>query len=289
MAGVLLAAPAKLNLYLHIHGQRVDGYHLMESLVVFTELADELRIDAADGLSLHVEGEFAADAGDANTNLVMKAARALQAHAGVAQGAALHLTKNIPVGAGLGGGSADAAAALRGLNTLWNLNLDSVTLQGLAATLGADVPMCLVGQQALARGIGDQLELLAHPLPAMHALLVHPRVPLLTKDVYAAYASGAPAKAHGWQPAKYDAASFIASLQPTRNHLQPAAIGVNPLVAEVLLALETVQPAADLVRMSGSGACCMTLYRHPEEAKAALRQITRENPEWWAVLTSVRA
>lgn len=288
MGQLTLHAPAKLNLYLHITGKRPDGYHLMESLVVFTELADELRIEAADALSLSVDGEFANASGNHSDNLVIKAALALQAYAGVKHGAKLHLTKRIPVGAGLGGGSADAAAALRGLNQLWQLQLNMIELQAIATTIGADVPMCIVGESAIARGIGDQLELLPYALPVFHALLVHPHVPLLTKDVYAAYAHSTPVNAHPWQPAPYDAASFIASLLGTRNHLQPAAIAVNPLVAEVLLALDTLAPAADLVRLTGSGACCFALYRYPEEAESAKRQLMRDYPDWFVALTAIQ-
>ncbi|MBX9726730.1 MAG: 4-(cytidine 5'-diphospho)-2-C-methyl-D-erythritol kinase [Rickettsiales bacterium] len=283
-----LHAPAKLNLYLHITGKRPDGYHLMESLVVFTELADVLRIEACDALSLSVDGEFAHASGNQADNLVIKAARALQAHAGVKHGAKLHLTKRIPVGAGLGGGSADAAAALRGLNQLWQLQRNMIELQAIAATIGADVPMCVVGESAIARGIGDQLELLPYALPVFYALLVHPNVPLLTKDVYAAFAHRTATHGDPWQPAPYDAASFIASLLGTRNHLQPAAIGVNPLVAEVLLALDTVSPAADLVRLTGSGACCFALYRHREEAQSAKRRLTRDYPDWFVALTATQ-
>lgn len=287
MEALTLRAPAKLNLYLHITGKRADGYHLMESLVVFTERADALRIEASAGLSLSVDGTFADASGALDGNLVIKAALALQAHTGCKRGAKFTLTKNIPVGAGLGGGSADAAAALHGLNQLWQLRLDMIELQTIAATLGADVPMCLMGEPAIARGIGDQLELLPHPLPPMHVLLVHPRVVLLTKDVYAAFTQRTEANSQPWQPARYDAASFMASLQGTRNHLQPAAITVNPVVAEVLMALETLQPAADLVRMTGSGACCFALYRHRAEAEAAKRQLTRHYPDWLVALTAI--
>jgi 4-diphosphocytidyl-2-C-methyl-D-erythritol kinase len=285
MSVTTLRAAAKLNLYLHILDKRADGYHSIESLVVFTQLADELTISPGEGLTLSVDGEFAGHAGAEGDNLVLKAARALQAHAGITHGAALRLTKHIPVGAGLGGGSADAAAALRGLNRFWWINLSPKELRMIAVTLGADVAMCLDSVPATARGIGEELTPVLKPLPALHALLVHPRAPLLTKDVYGAFAPGDAAA-----PWNEDfGADFIQSLKPTRNHLQRAAIAVDGHVAEVLLALETLQPAAELVRMTGSGACCFALYRDEAQAQRAAKQLAAHYPNWWVKLTAITA
>lgn len=282
-----LRASAKLNLYLHLTAKRDDGYHELDSLVVFTELADELSVAPADALSLTVSGEFAGSAGQVDTNLVLRAARALAAKAPTKLGAAITLTKNIPVGAGLGGGSADAAATLRGLNQFWNLGLSQQDLRYIGKTIGADVAMCLDSMPAIARGIGDELTPVLPPPPAMHALLVHPRVPLLTKDVYAAARLGDPA-VEWTAPKTGDAATFIASLSETRNHLQRPAIACNSLVAQVLLALETLQPAPDFVRMSGSGACCFALYADGEVAKRAHDNLVHQHPEWWVALTRVK-
>lgn len=285
-----LRAPAKLNLFLHIEGRLANGYHAVESLVAFTELADTLRIAAADTLSLESDGAFADAAGAAENNLVLKAARALQAHTGYGGGAKLSLTKNIPVGAGLGGGSADAAAALHGLNHGWGLNLSLAELQALALPLGADVPMCLAGVPAFARGIGEVLTPLAAPLPPLSVLLVHPRVPLLTAEVYAAFARLPPPRAARWPGDSIaEAAELLAALRRTRNHLQPAAIAVSPHVAEVLLALETLHPAPDLVRMTGSGACCFALYADAAHATAAHAQMLRDYPAWWVCLSAFSA
>lgn len=286
MPATVLEAPAKLNLYLYLTGKRDDGYHLLESLVVFTELADTLEIEASDALSLQVQGEFADSSGSVDDNLVLRAARALAAKAGVNQGARLTLTKNIPVGAGLGGGSADAAAALRGLNRFWELNISQQDLQWIATTLGADVAMCLDSMPAIARGVGDTLTPLLPPPPKLHVLLVHPRVPLLTKDVYKASRLGDPAPE--WKPKSMKPKDFILSLRETRNHLQRPAIAVDSRVAEVLLALETLQPPPDLVRMSGSGACCFGLYIDKKAAKLAHDRITRQQPHWWSALTALR-
>jgi 4-diphosphocytidyl-2-C-methyl-D-erythritol kinase len=285
MAAIALRARAKLNLYLHILSRRADGYHTMESLVAFTDLADVLTIAPADSVTLIVEGEFADQSGNHEENLVIKAARALQEKTSVQSGARLTLTKNIPVGAGLGGGSADAAAALRGLNRFWELNLSQRELRELAASLGADVPMCLDSVPSIARGIGEELTPLLQPLPQLYAVLVHPRTPLLTKDVYAAFEQSA--QAFSWSAHFTDAASFVASLNPTRNQLQQAAIRVDSNVAEVLLALETLQPAPDLVRMTGSGACCFALYSNKAQAEKATHEIKRHYPDWWVHCTSI--
>lgn len=285
MSATTLRAPAKLNLYLHILEQRADGYHSIESLVVFTQLADELTITPGNGLTLSVDGEFAEQAGVDDANLVLRAARALQASAGINHGAQLRLTKHIPVGAGLGGGSADAAAALRGLNRFWWLNLSQRELRALAVTLGADVAMCLDSVPAVARGIGEELTPVLQPLPALYAVLVHPRTPLLTKDVYAAFTLGE--TANPWSD--NFSGDFIDSLKSTRNHLQRAAIAVDGNVAEVLLALETLQPVPDLVRMTGSGACCFALYRDEAQAQRVAKQLAGHYPNWWVKLTAITA
>ncbi|MES2983831.1 MAG: 4-(cytidine 5'-diphospho)-2-C-methyl-D-erythritol kinase [Pseudomonadota bacterium] len=280
MQGVTLRAAGKLNLFLHITGRRADGYHLLESLVVFTTLADVLRITPSPALSLSVSGEFSGAAGAGEGNLVLKAAQALRAHTGCSAGAALALEKNIPVGAGLGGGSADAAAALRGLNDFWQLGLSMTALQALAIPLGADVAMCLAATPTLARGIGEQLTPLAHPLPPLHAVLIHTRTPLLTKDVYAAFTPESSWVAWESQPWA-SALQFTDALRGTRNHLQRAAIAVDAQVAQVLLALETVQPAPQLVRMTGSGACCLALYADAGHAARAARGLAQTHPNWW--------
>lgn len=262
------AAPAKINLTLHILGRRADGYHEIESLVAFTELADQLGVEPADTLSLKVSGEFAVEAGEAESNLVMKAARKLQKAGNTSKGAAITLQKHIPVGAGLGGGSSDAATALRLLNDLWDLKFSGAQLHEIARTLGADVPMFLVGRPLIARGIGDKIELLEKPLPYTHAVLVHPRKVLATAGVYAAYT---PSQVSG-----------------ERNDLQRAAISVMPEVAEVLLALETALPKAALVRMSGSGACCYALYARAEDAAACAQAMRGQYLHWWVAGTTIQ-
>lgn len=281
-----VTAPAKLNLFLHILGRRADGYHQMESLVAFAALADQLTIEESDALSLAVEGEFATQAGAGEGNLVLRAAQALRAHAGVMRGARLTLMKHIPVGAGLGGGSADAAAALRGLNQFWKLGVGEVALHAIAATLGADVPMCLASTPALAHGIGTELTPLPHGMPPLYALLVYPRAALLTKDVYTAFTLAPPVPA--WQPpVGADAAAWLAALEGTANHLQAAALALSQPVAAVLQALNALRPKASLVRMTGSGACCFALYANEAMAEEAAYALKAEHPEWWITATNI--
>lgn len=269
-------AAAKLNLTLHITGKRADGYHMLESLVAFTDVADVLGVAPADVLTLQVHGPFAAACGDGTDNLVMRAAQALQRAVGITDGAAITLEKHIPIGAGLGGGSADAAACLHLLNAFWKLQLGEAALHDIAITLGADVAMCLHSRALVARGVGDLLSPLAAPLPALHAVLVYPNKALATADVYRAYRHDA-SRSH---PAVED---YMAG----RNDLQPAAIGLLAEVAQVLLALETALPKPVVARMSGSGACCFALYDSPAAAQQAQARLSTQHPDWWVRATAV--
>ena len=277
-------APAKVNLSLRILGRRADGYHLLESLTTFAELGDEISVAPADRLTLTVDGEFAAAAGGGKGNLVLKAAQLLQERTGCAQGATICLTKHVPVGAGLGGGSADAAMALHLLNELWTLNVSRDTLIGWAPELGADVAMCLAARPVFACGIGEILTPLPSPLPAFHAVLVHPRTPLLTADVYRALQVVAqPSRLPA--PGALNPAQWLAYMRAQGNDLEPAAMQVSPDVPKVLHALQQLTPAASLVRMTGSGACCFALYPTPDAATQAAAHIRAQHPHWWVVAT----
>lgn len=287
------AAPAKLNLALHLTGRRADGYHELASLMAFTSLADGIHVESAPELSLQVSGPFAHEAGPGEGNLVLKAARLLQQESGTAQGARIALEKNIPVGGGLGGGSSDAAAALVLLNQLWQLGLSDARLHALAPQLGADVAVCLAPSAYLARGIGEVLESLP-TLPLAHAVLVHPRKPLLTKDVYAATGALSP-EGEGLVQAVAllrdgaNAETFYTHLaQATRNDLQRPAIACMPEVAEILLALETAPQRPLLVRMTGSGACCFALYAHEKSAEAVAAALRSSYPRWWVATAQLR-
>lgn len=268
-------APAKVNLWLNVVGRRADGYHLLDTLVAFTDLADEIEVAPASDLSLEIVGPGASALdGDAD-NLVLKAARLLAGRAGVAPRAALWLTKRIPVAAGLGGGSADAAATLRALVDLWRVAMPQEELFDLAATLGADVPMCLAGRPALATGIGERLAPVPK-LPACAILLVNPRVALATPDVFRArkgeFTTALPV-GDGWP----DLEAFTADLARRGNDLTKAAISVRPEVADVLDHLQQSDRIA-YASMSGSGATCFGLYPSLDAAERAASKLP---DAWW--------
>ena len=268
-------APAKVNLWLNVVGRRADGYHLLDSLVAFVDLADRLEAHPSDGLSLEVDGPLAgALAGEAD-NLVLRAARRLADRAGVAPKAALRLAKHVPVAAGLGGGSADAAAALHELVDLWRAALPQDELFDLAASLGADVPMCLAGRPALVSGVGERLAP-APALPACAILLVNPRVPLATRDVFTA-------RRTPFRPARpvdrpwRDLAGLVIALAERGNDLTAAAVSLAPEVGQVLDALRRSE-AVRYAAMSGSGATCFALY---DTLEAAQRTAATLPPAWW--------
>jgi 4-diphosphocytidyl-2-C-methyl-D-erythritol kinase len=269
-------APAKVNLFLHVLGRRPDGYHLLDSLAVFPEVGDTLRAELAEVLALTVEGPFAGELASEPDNLVLRAARALAAEAGVTLGARLVLTKHLPVASGIGGGSADAAAALRLLCRLWRIEPGPGVLARLTGRLGADVPVCLAGRASRMGGVGEQLEP-APALPACGIALVNPGVALATADVFRARTGTWSARAE--LPAAWrDARQMAEDLGRQRNDLQPAAIALRPAIGEVLLALEAA-PECLLARMSGSGATCFGLFA---DAAAASRGASRlQRPGWW--------
>lgn len=268
-------ARAKVNLWLNVVGRRADGYHLLDSLVAFTGLADRLEVEPSDGLTLALEGpEAAAIAGDAD-NLVLRAARLLADRAGVAPRAALRLAKHIPVAAGLGGGSADAAAALHALVDLWRVAMPVEELFDIAASLGADVPMCLAGRPALASGVGEVLRP-APSLPPCAILLVNSRTPLATPEVFAARRG--PFSATRPVPSTWpDLQTFAADLAARGNDLTAAAISLQPAIADVLEELRRGD-GARYAAMSGSGATCFALYDTVEAAREAA---VRLPASWW--------
>jgi 4-diphosphocytidyl-2-C-methyl-D-erythritol kinase len=273
---VLEHAPAKVNLFLHVTGRRADGYHLLDSLAVFAGVADTLHAGAAESLSLTLTGPFASALAPEPDNLVLRAARALAEAAGVRAGAALVLNKNLPIASGIGGGSADAAAALRLLASLWGIGTDAADLSGVAAQLGADVPVCLGARPARMGGAGESLAP-APALPPCGMALLNPGVPVATADVFRrrtgdfSPAADLPA---GWP----DATEMAADLARLRNDLEPPAIALCPPVGAALAALRAV-PGCLLARMSGSGATCFGLFATPAEAEAAAVALRRR--DWW--------
>lgn len=273
-------AHAKINLFLHVTGRRPDGYHLLDSLAVFAGAHDLLSAEpvADEAFRFALDGPFGDALRDGSTddNLVLRAARLLQAELGGGSGAVLRLVKALPVASGIGGGSADAAAALRLLCRLWNRSPDASRLAALAASLGADVPVCLPQQPARMGGVGEQLSP-APELPSCFMVLVNCGLAVSTPSVFRS-------RAPGFRPAAMlptawpDAAAMAAGLAVLFNDLEPAAIALCPPIAGVLSAI-AAQPGCLLSRMSGSGATCFGLFASAVEADAAARALHR--PGWW--------
>ena len=271
-------APAKINLTLRVVGRREDGYHLLESLVAFADLADTLSLQPDNAAALEINGPFADACGPTADNLVLKAVTSLgKAVPGLKAGRFL-LEKKIPIAAGIGGGSADAAAALRLLAHLNDVALDDPRLSQAALAVGADVPVCLDPRPRIMRGLG---EVLSEPIdmPPLAALLVNPRVPLATRDVFTAFA-GMPAGKENITDVPRERDAMIDFLAHHGNDLTQAAIARAPVVNEVLVALQAL-PGALLVRMSGSGATCFALFASTGEAAAAGQRIGTARTDWW--------
>ncbi|WP_309228542.1 4-(cytidine 5'-diphospho)-2-C-methyl-D-erythritol kinase [Roseomonas sp. KE2513] len=269
-------APAKVNLHLHVTGRRADGYHLLDSLVVFAGAADKVSVRAGEGVTLDLGGPEGGALSAEPDNLVLRAARLLaEAAERPLPGAALHLEKRLPVASGIGGGSADAAAALRALDRFWGLEMGAARLEALALRLGADVPVCIGSLPARMRGVGEVLTP-APRLPAFGLVLANPRVALPTPAVFAGRkgAFSAPAALpSGWT----DAAALAEGLRALRNDLEPPAIALCPPVAAVLAALEAL-PGALMARMSGSGATCFAVFADGERAARAAEALPAA---WW--------
>jgi len=271
-------APAKINLYLHVVGRRDDGYHLLDSLVAFADIGDEIVAAPGDMLSFAVSGpEVAALAGLGDDNLVLRAARALAAHAGIAPRAALRLVKNLPVASGIGGGSSDAAATLRALSVLWNRPLDAGAMP-LAAALGADVPACLEARPVWVGGTGERLDPLTS-LPQLGIVLANPRRELPTASVFRArqgdFTTGQVVRA-----TPRDAAGLFELLRQCHNDLTDAAVSLMPEIAALLARLAAL-PEAYISRMSGSGATCFALFADRAAAERAAALLAAAEPGWW--------
>jgi 4-diphosphocytidyl-2-C-methyl-D-erythritol kinase len=266
-------APAKVNLYLHITGRRADGYHLLDSLAVFPAVGDVVAFAPSGGLSLVLDGPFASGLVGESDNLVLGAARALAARAGIPPAGALRLTKNLPVASGVGGGSADAAAALRLLARAWSVPPADAAL---ALGLGADVPVCLAGAPRRMQGVGEML-LPAPTLPECGMVLVNPGVAVSTQAVFKARTGEfrSPAVLPAAWP---DAYAMAESLRPLANDLELPAIALAPAIGDVLAALRAA-PGSLLARMSGSGATCFAIFPNAAAATAAALALAR--PGWW--------
>jgi 4-diphosphocytidyl-2-C-methyl-D-erythritol kinase len=294
---LLEPAPAKVNLTLRVVSRRADGYHDIESLVVFARIGDRLSFAPGDVFELTLRGSHTNALGAPDDNLVLKAARLLAARVRGLRAGRFVLHKALPVAAGLGGGSADAAAALRLLARTNGLSLDDPRLMTVAREVGADVPACLEPRPRLIKGIGERLSAPLDVLP-LAAVLANPGVALPTKDVFAAHdrtiASSGDASG---EPAQLDAvlsgdggalrkASLLALLAAHRNDLERAAISLQPVIADVLAAL-TALPGCTLARMSGSGATCFALFGSARAANGAAQRLKAAQPSWWVKSTVI--
>ena len=269
-------APAKVNLALHVVGRRNDGHHLLESPVAFTAFGDEVHVEASERDTVAMEGPPVE-----GPNIVAAARDALRAHAGVGTPVAITIAKRIPVAAGLGGGSADAAASLRALRTLWRLALADADLAAIAAPLGADVPMCVLSRTAMARGVGDGLTPIeggagGMGLAGLGVVLANPGVAVPTPAVFGglARADNAPLPPVSGDP--------LAWLRACRNDLGPPARAIAPVIGDVLAALS---PGALLARMSGSGATCFALTPDAASAAAMAERVASDHPAWFVAAT----
>jgi 4-diphosphocytidyl-2-C-methyl-D-erythritol kinase len=282
---LIVSAPAKINLCLHVGDRRADGFHDLESLVAFVDAGDVLRFERADALSLSIEGEFAEGLTVGEDNLVLKAARLLAARANVNFGAHIVLQKNIPVASGIGGGSADAAAALRGLVRSWNLDLAPSELLSIAAELGSDVPVCLASQSAWIAGRGEKITPVPQ-FPHCRFLLVNPLVPVSTAAVFRRLDKRTGAGASRLDGSFRDPTSVAAYLQSTTNDLEAPAREIAPEIDEVLSAINESSNVL-LSRMSGSGATCFGIFSDDDATRAAAAAIRARHDDWWVAAANL--
>jgi 4-diphosphocytidyl-2-C-methyl-D-erythritol kinase len=287
MPALIEEGRAKVNLSLRVVGRRVDGYHDLESVVAFADCADRLTLEPGDALKLTTTGPLADACGELADNLVFKAAKLLaDAVPGLKLGA-FTLEKMLPVAAGIGGGSADAAAALRLLARRNGLSLGDPRLQRVALATGADVPVCLASRACNMTGVGEML--LPLSVPKMPCVLVNPRIPVATKDVFTALGLrngelliGATdvLRSASWPEAGASLEDWVEALAASSNDLEEPATRIQPAIGQVIAALNATN-GAWLARMSGSGATCFAIYENTAEAGRAAEQIRRDHPGWW--------
>jgi 4-diphosphocytidyl-2-C-methyl-D-erythritol kinase len=280
-------ARAKVNLFLHVLGRRPDGRHTLQSLAVFPDIGDVLTAEPGPLRSLSLDGPFAIDLGSGADNLAMRAVQALGAELGETAGIALRLEKRLPIASGIGGGSADAAAALRLAMRLWGRAPDGPTLRRIALDLGADVPVCLASAPAIMGGIGETLT--APPLmPAFWLVLANPLRGLSTAEVFGALERRQNPTAARIPAGFADVGALVGWLAVQRNDLEAPARGLLPVVGAVLGALRWA-PGCRLARMSGSGATCFGIFASEAEAVAAAAAIRAAEPRWWVAPARVPA
>lgn len=272
-----LTARAKVNLCLHVTGQRPDGFHLLDSVVMFADLGDCLSFRTAETIALEISGPFGAGLSTGADNLILQAASLYPVG-----GATIHLQKNLPVASGIGGGSADAAAALHGLSRLWKHPLPSLTAQ---LSLGADVPVCVAGQALRMSGIGEVLTPL-NTLPDLPAVLINPGVGVSTPQVFNQLQNRNNPPIAAVPETMMDVAQCIDWLAAQRNDLQTPAISQAPEINDVLYVLNSA--GAALARMSGSGATCLGLFENRKDANQAASFLQKTCPDWWVKPTTLQ-
>jgi 4-diphosphocytidyl-2-C-methyl-D-erythritol kinase len=288
MSGLVEEGRAKVNLTLRVVGRRVDGYHDLESVVAFADCADRLTLTPGPELTLQTTGPLAGACGDTSDNLVLKAAQLLGEKIPGLKAGSFVLEKILPVAAGIGGGSADAAAALRLLARLNDLKLDDERLLKVALATGADVPVCLASRACDMTGVGETLMPLTPP--KMPCVLVNPRVPVATRDVFDALglrhgelrigATDVMMQAPSWPDKGGSLEEWVEAFAASANDLEAPATKIQPLIGKVISALNSTN-GAWLARMSGSGATCFALYENTAEAQRAADKIRQEQPSWW--------
>lgn len=275
MTMLVETAYAKINLALHVRARRADGYHEIETVFAFAEDGDRLTVEPSDDLSLKITGQFCQGLSDGPDNLVIRAAKMLAERHGITSGAAFTLEKRLPVAAGVGGGSADAAAALRLAARLWNIDLDAVRPSDVTSELGADVPACIASQTAFGSGVGDRLQPIeGNDLSGLPVFLVNPMFSCSTGPVFQNW--------DGLDRGALDPAKWMEG----RNDLEAPAIRLHPEIAKVLDELSGAKPR--LSRMSGSGATCFALFETNFQRDTAQKAIGSACPGWWTMASSLR-
>ena len=287
MPGLSDEGRAKVNLTLRVNGRRADGFHDLDSVVAFADCADQLTLSPGSDLNLTMSGPLAQACGDTSDNLVLKAARLLAERVPGMKTGSFSLDKVLPVAAGIGGGSADAAAALRLLAQLNGLSLDDPRIVEVAKLTGADVPVCVQSRGCVMTGVGETLQPLS--LPKMPCVMVNPGVPVATKDVFAALGLRNGELLVGvtdvllqdrWPDEQGSLEEWVEALAASSNDLERPAMRVQPVIGKVIAALNATN-GAWLARMSGSGATCFAIYENTAEAGRAAEKLRRDHPGWW--------
>ena len=273
-------------MYLHITAKSSNGFHTIESLIAFADIGDELTVGPSSGLYLNTNGPFSQDLCSNESNLVIKAAKALAKFYAITPEAIITLTKNLPVSSGIGGGSTDAASVLYALSTLWKLPTNSNKLHKIAKKLGADVPVCLIRSPSIVRGIGEKISPF-YGLPEMWCVLANPGKPVSTQDVFAAYTEKF-SEPRSIKQRFTTVREFINYLSNFNNDLTKAAIQISPVISTVLKEMSSKKNQL-LTRLSGSGATCYALFEDKMSAASAANELKLKYPEWWVQVARIES